>query len=107
MDASGVTPAVRSNDYEFIRRVTLDLTGRIPAVDRLLTFTADSLPAKRAALIDELLNRPEWTDKWTMYFGDLFRNSANLRGPLGRNAFYQWIKSSIAANRPYDQIVRE
>ena len=111
MQAAGVAPAPATTDFEFIRRVTLDLTGRIPAPDRVISFVNDASPNKRAALIDELLARPEWTDKWTMYFGDLYqnnsRNSQIPRFAQGRNAFYQYIHDSLAANKPYDQMARE
>lgn len=108
---ANVGPAPRTNDYEFIRRVTLDLTGRIPTADRVLSFAADSSADKRSKLIDELLSAPEWVDKWTMYFGDLFRNTDRNtqinRYEQGRNAFYSWIRESLAANKPYDQMARE
>ena len=48
-----------TTDWEFIRRVTLDLTGRIPDPARVLSFVADTTPTKRAALIEELLAKPE------------------------------------------------
>ncbi len=111
--ANQITPAAATTDWEFIRRVTLDLTGRIPAPGRVLSFVADTSPTKRAALVDELLNTPEWVDKWTMYFGDLYQNidskpSTGLRRyPQGRNAFYQWIHDSLAANKPYNQTASE
>jgi hypothetical protein len=113
LQANGVTPAAQTTDYEFIRRVTLDLTGRIPKADRIARFVADTSPGKRAALIDELLARPEWVDKWTMYFGDLYKNTENRpssgirRFPQGRNAFYQWIYSSLQAGKPYNQMATE
>ncbi len=111
MKDAGVTPAGKTNDYEFLRRVTLDLTGRIPAADRVLSFAADPSPDKRARLVDELLAQPEWVDKWTMYFGDLFknvdRNTQVNRYEQGRNAFYGWIRDSLAADKPYDQMARE
>jgi len=77
LQQQGVTPADKTNDFEFIRRVTLDLTGRIPTVDRLMSFVADTTPDKRAKLVDELLAKPEWVDKWTMFYGDLFKNAAS------------------------------
>jgi hypothetical protein len=111
MQAHGVTPADKTNDFEFIRRVTLDLTGRIPTPDRLLSFTADTTADKRAGLVDELLARPEWIDKWTMYFGDLYgntdRNTFVVRYEPGRNAFYKWIKDSLTSNKPYNQMATE
>ena len=108
---AGVQAAPRTTDYEFIRRVTLDLTGRLPTIQRLTTFTRDPDPGKRAKLIGELLGSPEFVDKWTMFFGDLLKNTARTdqvnRFPEGRNAFYVYIKASIAANKPYDVLARE
>jgi hypothetical protein len=109
----GITPAPATTDWEFVRRVTLDLTGRIPTPDRVVTFVADSSPDKRAKLVDELLASPVWIDKWTMYFGDLYQNvetksSTGLRRfPQGRNAFYKWIHDSLTANKPYNQMATE
>ncbi len=110
MQDAGVTPADTTTDAEFLRRATLDLTGRIPTPEQVTAFLNDASADKRAKLLDDLLSRPEWVDKWTMYFGDLFANtsikgSVNLRRyPPGRNAFYQWIKDQLAANRPYNEM---
>ncbi len=111
--ANGINPAPKTTDWEFVRRVTLDLTGRIPAPDRVLSFVADTAPDKRAKLIEELLAKPEWIDKWTMYFGDLYQNTDNKpstslrRFPTGRNAFYGWIKDSLSKGKPYNQMASE
>jgi hypothetical protein len=111
--ANGITPAPMTTDWEFIRRVTLDLTGRIPDPARVLSFVADTTPTKRAALIEELLAKPEWVDKWTMYFGDLFQNTVtkNTSGvnrlSTGRNAFYLWIHSSLVNSIPYNQMASQ
>ncbi len=111
LQQAGVTPAPRTNDFEFIRRVTLDLTGRVPTSDRVLSFAADISPDKRSRLVEELLATPEWLDKWTMFFGDLFKNSSRTsqinRFPEGMSAFHTWIHDSLAADKPYDQIARE
>ncbi len=111
MADAGVAPADKTSDFEFIRRVTLDLTGRIPTSVAVQRFVNDSSSTKRADLIDSLLASPEWVDKWTMYYGDLFKNSSfkqqvNLYNE-GRNAFYKWIHDSLANNKPYDQMARE
>jgi len=111
--ANGITPAPPTTDWEFIRRVTLDLTGRIPDPAGVLTFVANTSPTKRATLIDQLLATPQWVDKWTMYFGDLFQNTVvkNTSGvnrlAQGRNAFYQWIYYCLANNTPYNQMATE
>ncbi|MEO8596115.1 MAG: DUF1549 domain-containing protein [Candidatus Solibacter sp.] len=108
-----ITPAPKTTDWEFIRRITLDLTGRIPTADRVLTFVADSAANKRAKLVEELLAKPEWVDKWTMYFGDLYQATSNRpsislnRFPTGRNAFQQWIRNSLADGKPYNQMATE
>jgi hypothetical protein len=111
LQSANVQPADITTDWEFIRRVTLDLTGRIPKPADTLAFVADTTPNKRAALVDKLIAAPEWVDKWTMYFGDLLKNnSANSqidRYRPGVSAFYTYIKSSLAANKPYDQMTRE
>ncbi len=108
---AGVPPAKPTTDYEFIRRVTLDLTGRIPTKDRVLSFVADSSTDKRSRLVDELINSPEWLDKWSMYYGDLFQNTSQntqmtmyQQGVLAMNT---WIRDSLATGKPYDQMARE
>ncbi len=111
LQSAGVQPADPTTDWEFIRRVTLDLTGRIPAPSDVLAFVADTTPTKRAALVDQLIASPQWIDKWTMYFGDLLKNNSSnsqiSRYRPGVAAFYTYIKSSLAANKPYDQMTRE
>ncbi len=95
-----VPAAPLTTDTEFIRRVTLDLTGRIPSSADVKVFVADTTPAKRDVLIEKLLASPEYIDKWTMWLGDLFQNvssAANVSvGTLGRDTFYNYIKSSFA-----------
>jgi hypothetical protein len=110
--ANQVTPADKTDDYTFVRRITLDLTGRIPTPDRVTSFVNDPSVDKRSKLIDELLAKPEWVDKWTMYYGDLYQNNAsNVTGTQrkaeGRNAFYKYIHDSLAANKPYNTIATE
>lgn len=109
--ARNIPPAGKTTDYEFIRRVSLDLTGRIPAAARVTQFVTSTDPNRRAALIGELVDSPAWADKWTMFLGDLFKNTAantqvNIR-PEGRNAFYKYIHDSVASNKPYNRIAQE
>ena len=113
LKAQNIQPAVKSNDYEFIRRVTLDLTGKVPQVARVKAFIADSSADKRAKYVDELLVSDAWVDKWTQYFGDQFKNTERVtfnglvRYANGREAFYDYIKSALVTKKPYDQIARE
>jgi len=111
--AHNITPAPMTTDWEFARRVTLDLTGRIPDPNALLQFVNTPGGGNRAALIDTLLASPQWVDKWTMFYGDLFQNTQTKsstglnRFPQGRNAFYQWIHDSLANGKPYNQMATE
>ncbi len=108
---AGVTPAPATTDFEFIRRATLDLTGRIPTVDRINSFVGDSSSDKRSKLVDELIAKPEWLDKWVAFFADLYQNnSRNTQIPRyiqGVTAFNTYIRTSLETNKPYDQLARE
>ncbi len=111
MQRDGVASAPLCDDYEFIRRVHLDLTGRIPTLADLMDFLGDQSPNKRDALVDKLINSPEFVDKWTMFFGDLYRNAQNATNIQvyfgGREAYYRYIKTAIEENRSYALIARE
>jgi hypothetical protein len=111
MKTDGIRSAALSSDEEFLRRVTVDLTGQIPDPATVQAFLADKSADKRTKTIDALLASDAFVDRWTMWFGDLVQNvqvSANSREfPAGRNAYYTYIHDSIKANKPYDQMVRE
>lgn len=102
---------VRAMDEEFLRRVSLDLTGQIPTADKVKSFVADTSADKRDRIIDELLNSDGFVDRWTIWFGDLVGNvqvTANIREYYqGRNAYYNWMRDGFASGKPYDQMVRE
>ena len=111
MRQDGVKPTAVAGDEEFLRRVTIDLTGQIPDPATVQAFLADTSSDKRAQKIDQLLASDAFVDRWTMWFGDLVQNvqvSANSREYyLGRNAYYHYIHDSIQTSKPYDQMVRE
>jgi hypothetical protein len=104
-----ILPSDLCADAEFVRRVSLDLTGLPPTATRVRAFLADQTPskAKRERLIDELIASPEYTSFWANKWADLLQcNSENL-GKKGVWAFKEWITQSIAENKPYNQFVRE
>ena len=74
MKNDGIAPALRSSDAEFLRRVSLDLTGQIPTPDAVKAFLADGAADKRAKKIDELIESDGFVDRWTLWFGDLVQN---------------------------------
>jgi hypothetical protein len=109
--ANNIVPAAIAGDEEFLRRVTVDLTGTIPTSNEVESFLADHASDKRAKKIDALLASGAFTDRWTLWFGDLVQNVQNATNAreyyIGRNAYYNWIRASIAAKKPYDAMVRE
>ncbi|MCU1261612.1 MAG: hypothetical protein JWO80_4497 [Bryobacterales bacterium] len=109
--AKNVPSAGLSTDEEFLRRVTLDLTGRIPSSADIRAFKADPSTAKRDAMIEQLLYSPEYTDKWTMWLGDLLQNVAvsnNVQpGIGGRDAFYNYLRSAIDQSKSFRDIAYE
>ena len=111
MQDAGVQPADITTDWEFVRRVNLDLTGRIPTSTAVLAFVNSTSPTKRSDLVEQLLASPQYVDKWTMFFGDLYKNvsqnSQITTYPSSVEAFYQYIKNSVSTNRPYNQIAQD
>ena len=74
MAKDSIPHAPLSNDYEFCRRIYLDLTGRIPTPEHLKAFVESPAADKRDRLIDELLDSQAWVDHWGYWYGDLLRN---------------------------------
>lgn len=109
--AAGVASARLTTDEEFVRRIYLDLTGRIPTIDQYRAFVNDSSERKRTALIDRLLYSREFTDKWTMWWGDLLQNarinSFRSQQVGARNKFQGWIAESVSQNKSIRDTVFE
>ncbi len=109
LEKLGVRPAICS-DAVFIRRLYLDTMGVLPSPAEVTAFLSDTNPAKRAQLIDQVLNRPEFADYWAMKWGDILRIKAEFPVNLWPNAaqaFHRWVWESIRFNKPYTQFVRE
>lgn len=111
MQSAGIESAPLCTDEEFIRRVYIDLTGRIPSAQDVDGFLKDQSYNKRDNLIDSLINSPEFVDKWTMFYGDLFRNTSvasNINRFIGGSeAFYKFIRGSVEQNKSYAQMATE
>lgn len=102
--AMNIKPARASSDVEFLRRVYLDAIGRPPAPAESRAFRENP---DRAALIDSLLERPEYAAFWTVKFEDWFRNNQLNSQGRSMGMFKEWIRDSLAEDRPYDEMVRE
>jgi hypothetical protein len=104
-----IQPSPLADDAAFLRRVSLDLTGLLPAPEAVRAFVADQAPArvKRSKMIDKLMASSAYVDHWTLKWGDLLQSSRKYLGEKGSYEFQQWIRDSVAANKPYDKLVRE
>jgi uncharacterized protein DUF1549/uncharacterized protein DUF1553 len=102
-----MNPSELSSDAVFLRRAYLDLLGILPSVDETKTFLQDRNRNKRARLIDELLERPEYADFWALKWADLLRVEAHSLDHKGVQNFHHWIRQSVAENKPLDQFARE
>ena len=104
-----ILPSAFATDAEFLRRASYDLIGLPPTVEELRAFLADKTEThqKRSRKIDELMARPEFVDHWSLKWGDLLQVNRTRLGDKGMWTFREWIRESIADNKPYDKMVRE
>jgi hypothetical protein len=102
-----VNPSALCIDTVFMRRAYLDLLGLLPTAGEARVFVADMREDKRARLINELLERPEFSEFWALKWADLFRNEEKTIDRKGVQAFHGWIAQALRENRPVDQFVRE
>jgi hypothetical protein len=103
----GIQPYPPSNDRVFVRRVFLDAIGMLPTPDEVDAFLSDSRPDKRARLIDDLLERPEYATQWLVKFEDWFRNSQYYSQGRTNGSYKRWLQDLIAEDKPYDRAARE
>lgn len=107
--AAGIQPARLCSDSVFVRRVYLDVIGTLPTPDEVRDFLADRRVDKRAALIDELLQRDEFADYWALKWCDLLRVKSEFPINLWPNAvqaYHHWVRDALASNMSYDDFVR-
>src|SRR5262249_19351590 len=111
MESNGIIPAPITSDAEFLRRVTLDLTSRIPSADEVESFLANDSPTKHDDVVDSLAGTSEFSDKWTMFLGDLFKVNAVASNVVlyqqGRDAMVSYLRDAVQRNKPYNQIAAE
>ncbi|MBP85966.1 MAG: S-layer protein [Planctomycetaceae bacterium] len=103
----GITPSEPVDDVKFMRRVYIDIIGTLPKPDEVREFLADSSDNKREALIDRLLDRPEYAEHWANKWADLLRPNPYRVGIKAVLNYDNWIRTSFRQDKPYDQFVRE
>ncbi|MFO0951045.1 MAG: DUF1549 domain-containing protein [Isosphaeraceae bacterium] len=97
-----------TSDAEFVRRVYLDVTGKLPTPDQARAFVRTREKDKRAKLIEYLLNTPEYAENWARYWRDVIHYHATNQnfGRVGYADLEDWLAQQFAANRPWDEIAR-
>jgi len=112
----GMVPSGLAGDAEFLRRVSLDITGSLPTPDEITAFLDDKSSDKRAKKIDELLERPAYAAWWATIFCDITGNNPQQiqlqaignfgqNGPVGTQ-WWSWIHKRVKENTPYNELVR-
>lgn len=102
-----IVPSPLCDDATYLRRVHLDLIGRLPTPSECREFLADSRPDKRAQLVERLFNRPEFADYWALIWSDWLRVDRQALGHAGAYSYYKWIRDSFASNKPMDRFAAE
>ncbi|QDU89694.1 hypothetical protein Pla175_30890 [Pirellulimonas nuda] len=101
-----LAPAGPCGDRQFIRRVTLDLAGRLPEPAEVERFVADASATKRAELIDALLESDGFTEYWTHRLATQLRVQNPGGDPEAAEALYRWLREQVAADQGWDAIAR-
>ncbi len=116
LEQKGLAPRTAAPREVWLRRVYLDLIGLPPTRDELHTFLADNRPDAEARVVDALLDRPAYGERWGRHWMDVWRYS-DWYGSRGGNEirysqrhiwrWRDWIVESLNADRPYDRMVTE
>ena len=97
---AGITPTGPADDANFIRRVTLDLVGRIPTLEETQAFTASTNPNKRVELVERLMNSPAFVRHQATEFDTMLMNGT-------RGSVRPYLLTALAENRSWDRIYRD
>lgn len=104
-----VAPSGLCDDSTFLRRVYLDVVGLLPTVEEYDRFMSSTDPDKRAKVIDELLERKEFSEIWVAKWAEMLqvRQVPNMISHKGMNLYYNWLVDRLSKNTPMDKMVQE
>ncbi len=103
-----LVPSGPCSDEEFIRRLTIDITGLLPTEEEVLRFTADAAPDKRETLVDRLLERKEFSEIWAQKFAQLLMiKSSNVVSKKAALLYASWLTDQFARNVPINEMVHD
>jgi hypothetical protein len=108
LKALGLPPSAVCDDATFVRRVTIDIAGRLPTSAESEQFFRESSPIKRQNLVRSLVDSTDYADYFANKWAAVLRNKRRLDAEKRATfAFHEWIRDSLNENKPYDKIVRE
>ena len=108
LKAIGIPPSPLCDDSTFLRRVSLDIGGRLPTLEETKSFIASREPNKRELAVEALINSPDYADYFANKWTSLLKNQRTDAADITANfAFHAWMRDNLLANTPYDQIVRQ
>ena len=102
-----ITPSKECSDEKYLRRVYIDIIGRVPTTEEATSFLDDSKPDRRRRLVDSLLEQPEYAEHWANKWADLLRPNPYRVGIKAVLNYDAWVRRAFRQNMPYDQFVRE
>ena len=103
-----ISPSELCNDETFLRRVYLDVVGVPPTVEEYGRFMTSTAPDKRAKLIDELLERKEFSELWVNKWAEILQvKSSQQVSYKAMFLYYNWLVEKLSKNMPMDQMVQE
>jgi hypothetical protein len=105
-EKNNLKPNPPATDEVLVRRLYLDIAGRIPTPEETQDFIRSNDPAKKTKLIDKLLGSDGYTSNMFNYWADVLRLTDNVKGRVTAEAYEEWLKKQLKANTPYDQFVR-
>jgi hypothetical protein len=104
----GIPPSQKCDDATFLRRVTIDLVGRLPNSDDRDRFWQAATGERRATLVADLLNHPDHADYFANKWTSLLKNRRDDTNDLAANfAFHAWVRDNLQAGTPYDRMVKQ
>jgi len=106
--ALGLPSSLVCDDATFLRRVSVDLAGRLPTIEEAEQFLNDQTPTKRENLVNRLLDSTDYADYFANKWNAILRNKRRTDNEKSFTySFHEWIRDSLNNNKPYDQFVRE
>ena len=104
--AAGVTeqPLPIVSDSIFLRRIYVDLIGRIPTEKEVRDFAQQPAGERRTKLIDQLLKDPRFADRWTLFYADMLRLRSQASGG---SALMAYVHNAVKTGMPYDEMARK